>query len=89
MKVNYYSIKDNVSGHFGPLVTSENDVAVLRDLRYVISDKTTKFNKFPEDFDLWHMGDLDDESGIFTSDPYFITSLMGIKPFEEASKDEV
>ncbi|UPW41937.1 nonstructural protein [Dipodfec virus RodF1_64] len=82
MKVCYYSIKDNVSGHFGPLVSAINDDVAKREIRSLVSLPDSPFSKYPADYDLYYLGELNDETGTFESDVSFICSLVTVKPLE-------
>ena len=60
MKINYYSIKDNVVGHFGGLVVGDNDEAIKRQVWYQLLNKDSIYSKKPSDFDLYKIGIFDD-----------------------------
>lgn len=87
MKVNYYSLKDNVVGHFGWLVSAKNDEAIKRDARVLLSSDNI-YSKSPGDFDLFKIGYLDDESGAFKSDLTFVCCLRALAPFDENMKGD-
>lgn len=78
MNVNYYSIKDLVTGHFGFLVSSDNDKSVLRDASVLVGEKSVIYSKFPNDYDLYHIGVFNTETGEFTNNVYVVCNLSSL-----------
>lgn len=81
MFVKFYSIKDNIVGHFGGLVAAENDEAAKRQIGFqlVNSPTPTIYSDSPQDFDLFFIGSFNDEDGSFVPGLEFVCSLQGLK----------
>ena len=73
MKLNIYSIRDSkISAYSQPFYSHTNGSA-LRAFADHVNDKTSAPNKHPEDYELFHLGTFDDETGEITSvKPNFI-----------------
>lgn len=89
MKMNYYAIRDIKSQTFNrPFVGLTLD-QVKRSLYYSMSQES-EFSRFPEDFELYLVGDFDDHTGVITGQtPTMICNCMEIKrSFERGEKNE-
>lgn len=58
-----YSVRDSKSNAFNPPFYAINEETGLRSFAQLVLDPAQTVSKFPEDFDLYHVGDYDDESG--------------------------
>lgn len=67
-----YGIKDNLIG-FCEVMIGINDGAMIRNFAMAVKDKNTMIGKFPENFELWKLGNITEESGEFNSDLRKIT----------------
>lgn len=73
-----YSVKDEKIGLFiGPFF-SNGVVDALRSLTIAANDANSNLNRFSQDFSLYHLGTLDDESGKITTlnNPELITTVL-------------
>lgn len=61
MKINIYSIKDNVAGFLQPTY-SLYETQALRDFSYACNQPGL-MNFKPEDYSLWYVGSFDTETG--------------------------
>lgn len=79
-----YSIKDSKVG-FTPPTVDQNDGSAIRNFAYAINNGGI-MNYSPNDFDLYKIGEFNDESGIVNSfkPPEFI--VAGISVFGEKDK---
>lgn len=60
-----YSIKDNVSGEFDVPFHAENSVIAMRQFTNIARNPSYNVNKWPKEFDLYHVGAFDPEAGTF------------------------
>jgi hypothetical protein len=71
MKVQIYSIKDHKSGFMNP-VTYMNTELAKRDFITLFNNKGNIVSDNPQDFSLFHIGELDTESGVIDSNIYHV-----------------
>ena len=63
---NVYAVKDELQGEFLTPIYMENDVLATRHFKYQINNiDQWKYNA--SDYSLYHLGQLDSETGVFTS----------------------
>lgn len=60
-----FSIRDEKSKLFGTPFYKVTHGEAERDFKTIVNDEKTKINKYPEDFDLYYMGEYDDNTGKF------------------------
>lgn len=66
MLLKIYSIRDSKSEVFNvPFIKSTHGEAE-RDFRSLVNDQQSTVNKYPEDFDLYYMGEYDNNTGKLT-----------------------
>jgi len=65
-----FSVYDSAAKLFlDPFVASTHEVAI-REFRRIVNQAGHQFNRFPEDYTLYHLGSFDAESGLLHgSDP--------------------
>jgi len=65
-----FSVYDSAAKLFlDPFVASTHEVAI-REFRRIVNQAGHQFNRFPEDYTLYHLGTFDTESGtLIGSDP--------------------
>lgn len=82
-----YTVKDVKSDQIGPLVIASSDDEMLRSLRIAVSDKQSLIGRYPEDFVLLYIGEIDMESGDMSHgndvlNPYrvgVVADLLGVE----------
>lgn len=77
-KKNCYAIKDEKIGVFQSPHFTTSVVDALRSLTIAANQPESNLNRFPEDYSLYHLGDIDEETGILTAitnGPLLITSV--------------
>lgn len=60
-----YSIRDQKSEIFNSPFFKNTHGEAERDFRTLVNDDKSTVNKFPEDFDLYYVGDYDNNTGVF------------------------
>lgn len=80
-----YSLFDRKMAEYGPLVLGNNDEAVKRALREVVSGSAgVTMVKFPEDFDLYCLGEFDQVSGELDGEmPRLVFNVSSLIPQQE------
>lgn len=69
-----YSIKDTKVAYATPFYM-HNDQEATRAFKALCKDKETNMGKWPQDYELWHIGQWDDELGVITTTgPQFLLS---------------
>lgn len=61
--VQAYAVKDVQTQLFTHPYFLTNDVLAKRSFEKAVQDETTKFNMYPEDYSLYHIGTYDVETG--------------------------
>ena len=83
MEMRLYSFLDTKSRSFSQPFVLPNDAEAERGLLALCADAESKFAVYPEDYELWFLGVLDDKSGILSSTaPEKILTAL-------AAKDEI
>lgn len=87
MRQKIYSIYDKKALDHQGVTLAPNDAVAVRWLREGIRGSGTQMEKFPEDFSLHCLGELDTESGVIVPEPggrrdvYEIAALF-VSPFD-------
>lgn len=77
--LNLYTVKDKASKTFIPPFAMHTDRDAIEGFRIVVSDKESKYHKFPEDFCLVKLGQFDEREGSFnTSDPQKLMEALDL-----------
>lgn len=88
MKIKLYSVYDKKVSAYGNPVPAKTEPEIIRMIADAISYGDTILAKHPEDFDLYHIADLDLVSGLITppdsGKPTYVTAVF---PIAESSKD--
>lgn len=66
MELRAYSIRDIKAGAYNPPFFKHTDGEAQRDMTTAVNDPKTQVNMYPEDFQLFHVGKYDDQTGVFT-----------------------
>ena len=89
MKLNLYSLKDNVSGSFSNITINENDALAIRDVKVAINMSTpnrTMVQLRPEDYTLYRLGSYESKTGVITSEVEFVVNCIDLKEDLERGK---
>lgn len=76
MKIELYSVKDNLVGFSQPFPCSSEAVAVRSFISSAKAIEPNVVNTYPEHKELYKVGDMDDQTGIITSDVRFIARAI-------------
>jgi len=84
-----YAIRDNKTDHYAAPFVQQHDIDATRMFHRACKDDTVQFSHFPEDFDLYHLGDFDDTIGklIALPAPRFIVSATSFTKMQTAEKE--
>jgi hypothetical protein len=63
MIIQVFSINDKKSATYSTPQFYENSVHAMRSLQVLANDKNTTVGIFPDDFELYHIGEYDTQSG--------------------------
>lgn len=77
-----YNVKDTKSEYFlTPFHVAKEEMA-MRNIRAAVFDDEHPFGKNPQDFDLYYLGEFDDNTGIFEmlDSPKHICKLDSLRP---------
>ena len=79
MKV--FSIFDKSAHVFGGLMLSNNEALMKRQVKSVLAAKGfgKEIDTYPDDFELWQIGDFNEETGVISSDPCFLVGIDSLK----------
>lgn len=75
-----YAVKDIKAAKFDRPFPLINDQVCIRSFRVMCNNKETEFGQYPEDYDLYLVGELNEDTGELVSNVQFITngqSLVG------------
>lgn len=79
-----FAIKDVKSG-FTSIFPRTNELLAQRDFAGAVNGAPNQLNMFPEDFELWQIGEFNIQSGEVTNNLKFITNAISVK---ETQKNE-
>lgn len=65
MKYQIYSVRDEAVESFGVPFFSATEAGATRSFRMVCNDPSSTVHHCPGDFALYHIGEFDDENGLF------------------------
>lgn len=79
--LNIYSIRDNKVSTFDKPFIDVSDIHATRQLNVAVNDRQCQLAMFPEDFDLYRLGSIDDQTGVVTpeSTPKFIIAAVSVR----------
>lgn len=67
MKLKAFSIRDAKAEIFHAPFYKGAFGEAEREFKMMVDDEKSKLSRFPEDFDLYHVGEYDDQTGVFAS----------------------
>lgn len=72
-----YAIKDLKLGFEPPFCRANNELAI-RDFQsaFKFGPEPNRFKQFPADYELWCLGEFDQNNGIITSKIEFVSNLL-------------
>lgn len=83
MKMSIYSLKDRKGSFANPYIMQNTEQAI-RDVKTAVNEnKGNILNKYPEDFELYKIGEFDTETGAITSKVEMIINLNELKSIEK------
>lgn len=93
MKIELFSIKDVLVGFSQPFACANEAVALRQFIGSVRAQQPNICNTFPENKELWKIGELDDQTGELTSNIKFIARattyvMPDITPDSDEKKEE-
>lgn len=65
MKLAMVAVKDKKTGLFDPPFLVRHPNEAVREFQLITKKTETKFGQHPEDFDLYHLADYNEDSGDF------------------------
>jgi len=80
-KVGVYSIRDNkVTAYSDRLICSSHKASMTRAFKTIINEQGSPYNLYPEDYELYQVGEFETDSGVITpfSASVFICSAMSL-----------
>lgn len=89
--LNIYTVFDKASSTHSQPYFAINDKVLIRDLKSLFYDKSVIFSRYPEDYELCHVGQFDERTGkIIGFEPIVVTSFIDIRDsiFRDSSDTE-
>lgn len=76
MKYPMYCVRDTKVGFDPQIIIQANESAAVRGFKFLISNPEAMQGKFPEDYELYQVGEFDTDSGLIVScaPPQFVVS---------------
>lgn len=76
-----YSIRDAKGDNFNPPFLKRTHGEAERDFRTLVNDEKSMLAQYPDDYDLYYLGEFDDNSGKFTlvDSPQHIVKAVQVK----------
>ena len=65
MKVKVFTILDIKAESYGPPFTSQTTATGIRQFQELVNDHNHFFSKYPEDYELYELGEYDDDDASF------------------------
>jgi hypothetical protein len=90
MILKIFAIRDNKVGAFMRPFIEQSEIQATRALHQAVNDKAIQISMFAEDFDLYRLGEVDDQSGKLTTEktPEFICSAESLKKLEKEVQND-
>lgn len=86
MKQKMFAIKDAKAEVFNLPYSAGTHAEAERSFRAAVNDPQTTLNRYPEDFDLWYLGEYDTHTGVIQG---LATPLHVMKAIHALPKDRV
>lgn len=82
MKLQVYSVRDAKGEVFNTPFFQKTHGEAERSFRQLVTDEKSMVNKYPEDFDLYHLGTYDDQLGTIQSldTPLHMLKAINVQP---------
>jgi hypothetical protein len=82
VKLQVYSIRDAKGEVYNTPFFQKTHGEAERNFRELVSDPKSMVSKYPEDFDLYHLGTYDDQSGLIKplDTPLHILKAISVQP---------
>nr|WAE43332.1 MAG: nonstructural protein [Microviridae sp.] len=76
-----FAIRDNKVGAYCKPFVESNAIQASRALHQAVNDPLVQLSQFPEDFDLYELAEIDDQTGNVTEkgSPIFVVSAVSLK----------
>lgn len=86
--VKIFAVRDNKVSSFLRPFAEQNEIMATRSLQIAINEPGIQLGMFPQDFDLYLLGEMDDINGhiIPEETPKFIISAISLKTMAEKAK---
>lgn len=78
MKRKIFALKDAKQG-FCNIYVENNQLIMLRNLEQAVNDETTLLFKYPQDFSLYQLGEVDTDTGSISVEFCFIEEMINLK----------
>ena len=79
MKNKLYAIKDNKVGFLNAPFIAPNNAAAIRMFGDTTTNIDTLLNKHPEDYELYYLGEMDENTGELISEVKFLETATAFK----------
>lgn len=80
MKKHAYSVKDLKAGYFNPPFYAHTHGEAERSFKTTVNNPQTSVHMYPSDFDLYHVGSFDDQTGtLIPATPEHIINGVAVK----------
>lgn len=79
MKIELYCVKDIKLGKFAQPFSAPNKEIAKRMLMSTVNAKGNQINEFPEDFQMFKLGEYDEDTGELTSGVEFVINAIELK----------
>lgn len=76
MKNKLYAVKDNKVGFLNAPFIAPNNAAAMRMFGDTVQDTNTLLNKHPEDYELYSLGEMDENTGELFSEVKFLETAV-------------
>ena len=74
-----YSIKDVKAASFDRPFPMPNDNVAIRSVKTLVNEPSQDLCKYPEDFELWYLGELDQATGLLIPGANFLINCIELK----------
>lgn len=64
----FYAFRDNVADIFLSMDSKRNDAEAIRELDVIVNKEGNRVSQFPEDYDLYYLGEFNERTGVFISE---------------------
>lgn len=88
MNLKVFSVRDSKAGVYNTPFFQHQIGEAERTFRKLVNDNQSMISQFPDDYDLYYLGDYDDQTGVINAlqTPQHIVKAVNLMPLTDVAK---